>query len=108
MDLAPRQGVRLMRGKGCWLDMGKGSPGCFEGGMAAGGIRARVSREPRGYWGKKFRWVVNGSCARPQAGVWRGAGGRNRRTGEVRARALGRRVDRPNRRNASSSRECFW
>jgi len=24
-----------------------------------GGIRAGVSWEARGYWGKKFRWVVN-------------------------------------------------
>jgi hypothetical protein len=66
----------LTRGKSCWLDMGKGSPGCFEGGMAAGGIRARVSRKPRGYWGKKFRWVVNGSCARPQMGEWVAGRGR--------------------------------
>jgi hypothetical protein len=31
----------------------------FQVGMAGRGIRSRVSREARGYWGGKFRWVVN-------------------------------------------------
>jgi hypothetical protein len=44
---------------GGWLGTGRFSSRCFDGGRGAGGIRTRVSWEARGYWGKKFRWVVN-------------------------------------------------
>ena len=41
------------------LAHGNDPPERFQIGMAGRGIRSRVSREARGYWGEKFRWVVN-------------------------------------------------